>query len=92
VKIRSASRGSRDQQITIIAALTEGMSIRSTERLTGVHRDTIMRLGARVGAGCQTNHVWTIGELIEKSPANVPDTLGRRRKPVTLTVIDGGKE
>jgi hypothetical protein len=24
-------------------------SIRSTERITGVHRDTIMRLGARVG-------------------------------------------
>ena len=43
---------SHDQQIQIIAALTEGMSIRSVERLTGVHRDTIMRLGARVGAGC----------------------------------------
>jgi hypothetical protein len=31
---------SRDKQIEIIAALTEGMSIRSVERLTGVHRDT----------------------------------------------------
>jgi hypothetical protein len=30
--------------------------------------------------------------LIEKALANVPDTLGRRRKPVSLTVIDGGKE
>jgi IS1 family transposase len=47
---------SRDQQIQIIAALTEGMSIRSVERLTGVHRDTIMRLGARVGAGCAALH------------------------------------
>lgn len=37
-----------------------------------------------------TDHVWTIGELIEKALANVPDTLGRRRKPVKLTVIDGG--
>lgn len=47
---------SRDQQIQIIAALTEGMSIRAVERLTGVHRDTIMRLGARVGAGCAALH------------------------------------
>src|SRR5882724_2738479 len=47
---------SADQQATIIAALTEGMSIRATERLTGVHRDTIMRLGARVGAGCARLH------------------------------------
>src|SRR5216684_1285928 len=40
---------SRDKQIEIIACLTEGMSIRSTERITGIHRDTIMRLGACVG-------------------------------------------
>ena len=42
----------RDKQIAVIAALSEGMSIRSVERLTGIHRDTIMRLGARVGRGC----------------------------------------
>jgi IS1 family transposase len=34
---------STDKQIAII---------RSIERLTGVHRDTIMRLGVRVGQGC----------------------------------------
>jgi hypothetical protein len=32
-----------DRQVEIIAALTEGVSIRAVERLTGVHRDTIMR-------------------------------------------------
>jgi IS1 family transposase len=47
---------SRDQQIQIISCLTEGMSIRATERLTGIHRDTIMRLGARVGRGCAELH------------------------------------
>jgi IS1 family transposase len=47
---------SRDQQIQVIAALTEGASIRSVERLTGIHRDTIMRLGARVGRGCAELH------------------------------------
>src|SRR5438132_13788379 len=32
------------------------MSIRSVERLAGIHRDTIMRLGARVGRGCAELH------------------------------------
>ena len=41
-----------DKQIAVIAALAEGSSIRSIERMTGVHRDTIMRLGVRVGQGC----------------------------------------
>jgi hypothetical protein len=35
---------STDKQIEIIAALCEGSSIRSIERITSVHRDTIMRL------------------------------------------------
>ena len=34
---------SLDKHITIIGSLTEGSSIRSIERMTGVHRDTIMR-------------------------------------------------
>jgi IS1 family transposase len=42
-----------DKQIAIIAALAEGSSIRSIERMTGVHRDTIMRLGVKVGQGCK---------------------------------------
>src|SRR2546425_13119105 len=41
-----------DKQIAIIAALAEGSSIRSIEHMTGVHRDTIMRLGVRIGQGC----------------------------------------
>jgi IS1 family transposase len=41
-----------DKQIAVIAALAEGSSIRSIERITGVHRDTIMRLGVKVGKGC----------------------------------------
>lgn len=41
-----------EKQITVIGALCEGSSIRSVERMTGVHRDTIMRLGVRVGEAC----------------------------------------
>jgi IS1 family transposase len=42
-----------DKQVAIIAALSEGSSIRAIERMTGVHRDTIMRLGVKVGQGCK---------------------------------------
>src|SRR5262249_23869844 len=41
-----------DKKIAVTAALAEGSSIRSIERMTGVHRDTIMRLGVRIGQGC----------------------------------------
>jgi len=41
-----------DKQIAVIGALAEGSSIRSIERITGVHRDTIMRLGVKIGQGC----------------------------------------
>jgi transposase-like protein len=41
-----------DKQQAVIQALIEGNSIRSTERMTGIHRDTIMRLLVRVGEGC----------------------------------------
>lgn len=50
------NKTSLDKQIQIISALTEGCSIRATERLTGVHRDTIMRLGVRIGEGCEALH------------------------------------
>ena len=41
-----------DKKIAVIGALAEGSSIRSIERITGVHRDKIMRLGVKVGQGC----------------------------------------
>ena len=36
-----------------ISMLCEGSSIRSIERMTNIHRDTIMRLGVRMGEGCK---------------------------------------
>lgn len=42
----------REKQIAVIAALAEGMAIRQIERMTEIHRDTIMRLGVKVGKGC----------------------------------------
>jgi IS1 family transposase len=46
----------RDKQVEAIAALCEGVSVRATERLTGVNRGTILNLGVRVGDGCAKLH------------------------------------
>jgi IS1 family transposase len=46
------NRLSIERRTQIIGALVEGNSIRSVERMTGTHRDTIMRLGFEVGQGC----------------------------------------
>src|SRR5260370_875603 len=41
-----------EKQTQILSLLVEGSSIRSIERVTGVHRDTIVRLLARAGTTC----------------------------------------
>lgn len=41
-----------EKKEAVLSALIEGNSIRSTERMFGVHRDTIMRLAVRVGKSC----------------------------------------
>ena len=41
-----------ERQIAAISALAEGSGIRQAERMTGVNRETIMKLGVRVGKGC----------------------------------------
>ena len=52
-----------EKQVQVISALTEGCSIRSTERLTNVNRNTIMSLGVRVGEGCARLHDRTMRDL-----------------------------
>jgi IS1 family transposase len=52
-----------EKQLAIINALVEGNSIRSTERMTGVHRDTIMRLVLDLGDSC--------GRLLNERVRNV---------------------
>ena len=47
---------SRDKQIEVLAALTEGVGIRTTSRLTGVNRGTVAALALRVGRGCAALH------------------------------------
>jgi IS1 family transposase len=54
---------SADKQTAAIHALCEGTSIRAIERMTGIHRDTIMRLGVRVGEACAKMHDEKMREL-----------------------------
>jgi IS1 family transposase len=77
----------KDKQIAVIAALAEGMAIRQIERMTDIHRDTIMRLGVRVGQGCarimdekmrdlechniQVDEIWG---FIQKKKKNIKET------------------
>src|SRR5207237_10429190 len=42
-----------EKKAAAVGMLCEGTSIRSVERITGIHRDTVMRLGARIGEGCR---------------------------------------
>src|SRR5580658_8752950 len=42
-----------ETKVLAVSMLAEGNSIRSIERMTGIHRDTVMRLGVRIGEGCQ---------------------------------------
>ena len=75
------------KQTSVIAALLEGNSVRSTERLTGVHRDTICRLLVEAGDRCndlmdsamrnlrcgyiQCDEIWT---YVGKKQRHVHDT------------------
>lgn len=42
-----------DKACSVLQLLLEGMSVRSAERITGIHRDTILRLLVLAGQRCQ---------------------------------------
>lgn len=47
---------SMEARVRVAACLVDGTSIRATERITHVHRDTIMRFGLALGEGCARLH------------------------------------
>lgn len=58
-----ANNLSVEKKTAVIAALCEGASIRAVERMTGVNRQTVMRLGVRVGEACAKLHDEKMREL-----------------------------
>jgi hypothetical protein len=59
----------------VVGALVEGCSIRTVERTTEIHRDTIMSLGVRVGEACgplpeaKSPQFWVMSNLRQLSGA-----------------------
>jgi IS1 family transposase len=52
-----------EKQVAVISGLVEGASVRSIERMTGVHRDTILRLMVRVANACAAYSDRTLRDL-----------------------------
>jgi len=87
------NRLSVERQVLVLNALVEGNSIRSIERMTGVHRDTIMRLMLRTGDACwcimdqtmrdlpcktiQVDEIWT---FVKKKEKRLTDKERRLRR------------
>jgi hypothetical protein len=53
-----------ERQIAVISALVEGNSIRATVRMTGVAKDTVIKLLAKIGQAC--------AEYQDKNLRNLP--------------------
>ena len=47
---------SKQKQVAVLSALVEGCSVRSTERMLDVSRETVLSLLVRVGEGCNQLH------------------------------------
>ena len=57
----------------VLQHLTDGCGVRQTERLAGVHRDTVMRLGKKAGEHARSAH----DELVSVSPPDDQAAAGR---------------
>lgn len=93
----------RERQSQIISSLVEGNSIRSTERMTETHRNTIMRLLVSVGGRCekimnermrnlpcrriQVDEIWTYVQKKQRHMTNTDDP-SRAGDQWTFVAID----
>jgi LacI family transcriptional regulator len=68
-----ACRLEEDKARSLLAHLQDGCGVRQTERLVGVHRDTVMRLGRLAGDHARAAH----DELVSLSPPDDQAPVGR---------------
>jgi transposase-like protein len=61
-----------EKAVSVLQHLVEGNGVRQTERLVGVHRDTVMRLARKAGRHARDTH----DDLVAFSP---PDPRGPAR-------------
>lgn len=74
-----------EKQVAAVHALCEGTSIRAIERMTGIHRDTVMRLGVRVGEACARMHDETMRDLpcVRIQADEIWGFVGKKQKNAT---------
>jgi transposase-like protein/IS1 family transposase len=93
-----------DKALACLGLLVEGMSVRAIERVTGVHRDTILDLLVTVGAKCeklmdekivglkvndvQADEVWAFVQMKEKTKKRQELTDETIGDAYTFTAID----
>jgi IS1 family transposase len=98
------NRLSKEQQARVVAALVEGASIRSTVRMTGVAKNTVVSLLVRLGRACdeymrrtlvnlrckriQCDEVWSFVYAKEKNAPAAMKAQGRAGDVWTWTAID----
>jgi LacI family transcriptional regulator len=73
----------REKAVSVLEHLVEGNGVRQTERLTGAHRDTVMRLARRAGGHAKGVH----DERVALSP---PDPRGPTRRDVVVRRQEAG--
>jgi len=97
-------RLSVERAVLVLSFLVEGSSIRSAERVTGHHRDTIMRLLALVGGKCealldrlmvglelkdvQADEIWTFCKMKQKTKNRKGETDPEAGDAYTFIAID----
>ena len=67
-----------EKKVAVISALVEGCSVRSTERLTGVSKPTILNLLVEVGTACEEFHNATLHNIPTKRVQIDEDLVFRR--------------
>src|SRR5712691_1798418 len=77
---------SRDKQIEVVAALTEGMSIRATARLTGINRETVGKLALDIGKGaCELHDRVMVGVRVNRIELDeLWSFVGKKQKQARL--------
>jgi transposase-like protein len=73
----------QEKAVSVLEHLVEGNGVRQTERLVGVHRDTVMRLARLAGGHARGVH----DERVALSP---PDPRGPTRRDVVVRGQEAG--
>ncbi len=79
---------SMEKKVAVISALVEGCSVRSTSRLTGVAKGTILRLLAEVGTACDRYQDATLRNIPAKriQVDEIWSFVGCKEKNVTAAI------